>query len=207
VSSLDPDPDGPPLPPERLTLVHHHPGRLRVRADAFREALAVMGAKPAAEAEAVSGQGVREPTAFDRVRAALDAEPGITEVVQNARTGSVLIEYQAGLTDSETILSLIAHAAGLEMPSDEERAPKKPAIVAIDVAREVNELVADVTGQQLDMRSLVPIGMAALGAYSFMYGKEARLPRWDNLLWWSYSIFTQLHRREIERGEPTLTEP
>ena len=27
-----------------------------------------------------------------------------------------------------------------------------------------------------------------------------RLPRWDNLLYWSYNIFVSLHRREIEGG-------
>jgi hypothetical protein len=210
VSSPDPEPDGAPLPPERLTLVHHHPGRLRVRADAFREVAPGRDGghpqTPGAEAEAVSGQAAREPTPFERVRAALDAEPGITEITHNARTGSVLIEYQPGLTDSEGILALIAEAAGLEMPSDDELPPKKPALVAIDAAREVNELVADLTGQQLDMRSLVPLGMVALGAYSFVYGKD-RLPRWDNLLYWSYNIFSQLHRREIERGARTRTEP
>jgi hypothetical protein len=200
VSSPDPDPDGAPLPPERLILVHHHPGRLRVRADVFREVPAT------AEAEAVSGQGPRDPSPFERVRAALDAEPGISEITHNARTGSVLIEYQPGLTDSETILARIARAAGLEMPSDEERAPKKPALVAIDAAREANELVADLTGQQLDMRSLVPLGLVALGAYSFVTGKD-RLPRWDNLLYWSYNIFSQLHRREIERAGRPRTEP
>jgi hypothetical protein len=158
------------------------------------------------EPEAVSGDGIPAPTPFQRVRAALDTEPGISEVTHNARTGSVLIEYQPGLTDSETILALIADAAGLDMPSDEDLPPKKPALVAIDAAREVNELVADVTGQQLDLRSLVPLGMVALGAYSFVYGKD-RLPRWDNLLYWSYNIFTQLHRREIERAERARTEP
>jgi hypothetical protein len=42
--------------------------------------------------------------------------------------------------------------------------------------------------------------MAALAAYSFVFHPDARLPRWDNLLYWSYNIFSQLHRREIEVG-------
>jgi hypothetical protein len=160
-----------------LTLVHHHPGRLRVRADAFRE-----GDAPA------------------KVLDALDAEPGIVSVSHNPRTGSLLVEYQPGLADSETILARIAEAAGLEMPSDEPPPPKKPALVAIDAAREVNELVADLTGEQTDLRTLIPFGMAALAAYSLVYHPDERLPRWDNLLYWSYNVFTQLHRREIERS-------
>ena len=38
------------------------------------------------------------------------------------------------------------------------------------------------------------IGFAALGAaaaYSAMEHKGSRMPRWDNLLWWSYSVFVQ----------------
>ena len=191
MSGPESGPDGDPrssLPRDRLGLVHHHPGRLRVRADVFREA-----------------------EVAERVRAALDVEPGITAVAHNVRTGSMLIEYQPGLADSEAILSRIAATAGLDMPSDELTAGKKPALVAIDAAREVNELVSELTGEQTDLRSLVPMGMAALAAYSFVYHKDARLPRWDNLLYWSYNIFSQLHRREIDAAdgpaEPRRQEP
>lgn len=187
MSAPDPDPDGEPRPPrEPLTLVHHHPGRLRVRASVFREL-----------AEGDDGG----PSPLDRVRSALDAEPGIASVAHNARTGSLLIEYQPGLADSESILARIAEAADLDMPSDEGLAPRKPALVAIDAAKEVNALVADLTGEQTDLRSLIPLGMAAFAAYSFVYGKDARLPRWDNLLYWSYNVFSQLHRREIDGDE------
>jgi hypothetical protein len=204
MSTPDPDPDGDPRPSSRepLTLVHHHPGRLRLRADAFR----ATDATPPTSGEGPGQggdppQGTPQPSPFDRVRAALDAEPGIVAVTHNARTGSILVEYQPGLTDSETILSLVAQAAGLDMPSEESLPGKKPALIAIDAAREVNELVSDLTGQKTDLRSLVPMGMAALAAYSFAYSAHKRMPRWDNLLYWSYNIFSQLHRREIERGE------
>jgi hypothetical protein len=212
VSTPDPDPDGDPRPPSRdlLTLVHHHPGRLRVRADTFRVGGPSETSTLARPGEAVAA-GPAQPSSpgpFDRVRAALDAEPGIVAVTHNARTGSILIEYQPGLTDSETILGIVAGAVGLDMPSDEGVPGKKPALIAIDAAREVNELVSDLTGHQADLRGLVPMGMAAFAAYSFVYGKDARLPRWDNLLYWSYNIFSQLHRREIERrGGHPRTDP
>src|SRR5260221_9538254 len=95
--------DGDPRPPrEPLTLVHHHPGRLRVRADAFREGAAgPPGAPPPTAgpggADEPPGEGLRP---VDRVRAALDAEPGIAAFLHNPRTGSILVEYEPGLADS-----------------------------------------------------------------------------------------------------------
>jgi hypothetical protein len=159
-----------------LGLVHHHPGRLRVRAEVFR-----------------SGD------AADRARAALEAVPGITGATHNAKTGSLLIEYQPGLAEPEAILARVAAAAGLAPPSEDDRARRRePALVAIEVTREINEVVGTVMNHQADLRSLVPAGMALLAGYSLLTQKGPKLPRWDNLLYWSYNIFTQLHRREIE---------
>jgi len=165
---------------EALALTHHHPGRLRVRADVFR-----------------SNDDAR-PALASRVLDALDAEPGITSASHNVRTGSILVEYHPGLAHPEAILSRIAAAASLEMPSDISPRGREPALVAIDAARGINELVQELTGHRTDLRSLVPVGMAALAAYSFAVQKDTRLPRWDNLLYWAYSIFSQLHRDEIE---------
>jgi hypothetical protein len=143
-----------------------------------------------------------------RALAALDAVPGIGAVKHNARTGSILVEYEPGLAHPEAVLSRIAAAAGLDMPNDDLR-PRgcEPAVVAIDAAREVNELVHEITGYRADLRALLPMGMAALAAYSLAYHPDARLPRWDNLLYWSYNIFSQLHRREIDGGSAPKPAP
>jgi hypothetical protein len=143
-----------------------------------------------------------------RARAALDALPGIAQVTHNGRTGSFLVEYEPGLVQPEVILRRITAAANLDMPSDDPLPRgREPALVAIDTAREINDLFAELTGYRTDLRSLVPAGMAAMAVYSFAFHKDARLPRWDNLLYWSYNIFSQLHRREIEgRAAPLHTE-
>jgi hypothetical protein len=149
----------------------------------------------------VRAEAFREGDAADRVRAALDAEPGITAVSHNPRTGSLLVEYEPGHAEPEPILARIASTARLAMPDEGVRPNlREPAIVAIDAARELNDLVHEVTGQKADLRALVPAGMAALAVYAFIYGEGERLPRWDNLLYWSYNAFTQLHRREIEES-------
>jgi len=57
-----------------------------------------------------------------------------------------------------------------------------------------------VTGGRADLRGIVPAALAGLAIYSFIEEKN-RMPRWDNLLYWGFNIFTLLHRREID-GEP-----
>lgn len=166
---------------EALELAHHHPGRLRVRADSL------------CNAEDVA-QAIRE---------ALDALPGIVSVKYTAQTGSFLVEYEAGLADADEIILRIAEAAGLDRPLDEATLRERrarPALLAIGATRELNRLAEEVTGGRADLRTLVPAALTGLALFSFLEEKN-RLPRWDNLLYWGYNMFTQLHRREID-AEP-----
>lgn len=163
---------------EVLELVHHHPGRLRVRADAF----------------------ANEGAVIDRVRDAIEAQPGVTRFSHKARTGTLLVEYQPGLAEPDDLLEHIADAAGLERPGkDAIRAlGRTPALLAVEAARELNAITAELTGSRADLRGIVPAALAALSVYSFVVKKDSRLPRWDNLLYWSYNVFFSLHRREID---------
>jgi hypothetical protein len=168
-----------------LELIHHHPGRLRVRAEVFR----------------------RRPEVVDRVREAIEGLAGVTRFTHSERTGSLLIEYDPGFTEPDEVVDQIAGAADLRRPDEGVlRAQRRaPAVVAVEVARELNALSKELTGSQVDLRVFVPTALAALSAYSFAYHKDARLPRWDNLLYWSYNIFVSLHRREIEGGAATTS--
>lgn len=165
---------------EVLELAHHHPGRLRVRANAF-------------------GEGGEERVL--RVRAALQGLPGVTAVTHTVQSGSILVEYSPGHAEPDEIIAAIADAAGLGRPLPEEelrRRRAQPALLAIGAARELNALTQELTGFRADLRAIAPMAMAGLAAYSFMHEKGARMPRWDNLLYWSFNIFTMLHRREID---------
>jgi Heavy metal associated domain 2 len=171
----------PPVEPARtngiLELVHHHPGRLRVRADAFRLRADVV----------------------ERVREVVEGIPGISRFSPTRRTGSILVEYRPGLVEPDEIVERIADAADMQwLGEGSVRTRRQPGLVAVGVARELNEITMELTGARADLRVIVPTALAALGVYSFAYGKEPRLPRWDNLLYWSYNIFVSLHRREIE---------
>jgi Heavy metal associated domain 2 len=165
---------------EALQLVHHHPGRLRVRADKFR----------------VDEETVR------LVREGLDRFRGVTRTEHNLRTGSILIEYQPGVAEPEAILAFVADTADLDRYAPRIAPPVEPGLIAIEAVREINAISLELTGKRMDLRTLVPAGLAALGAYAFLEQRGERLPRWDNLLYWSYNMFTLLHRREIEGERP-----
>lgn len=164
---------------EALELVHHHPGRLRVRAEVFR-------------AGGTVAHEVREITL---------GIPGVTRFEHSVRTGSILIEYQPGLAEPDAILSRLAHAAGIAPCADDALArTRAPALIAIDAMHELNAIASELTGHKADLRALVPAGLAALSAYAWITSEEPRLPRWDNLLWWSYSVFVDRHRDDIVRS-------
>jgi hypothetical protein len=164
---------------EPLRLVHHHPGRLRVRADALR--------------------GEQSERAAD-LRAALSGVPGVLRLEHAAFTGSILIEYAPGQVEPDALLARAAQAAGLDGVSDEATPhdPQAPARGVAMSARVLDEVVRAVTNDRADLRLLVPAALAGAAVVSFF--KRPVLPRWDNLLWWSYSTFRDLNHEAVERA-------
>lgn len=162
-----------------LSLAHHHPGRLRVRADALCDDVASAFER------------------FSRVRGALGSLPGVHEVAHNAKSGSIRVDYEPGAVDPNALIEAIAHAAELRAPSAEAPQPvRRVASVVISVTRDLNALTSELTGGRADLRDLIPLAMSGAAAYSFFVKKE-RLPRWDNLAYWAFSLFHSLHHGEI----------
>lgn len=163
-----------------LELVHHHPGRLRLRAPAL----------------------IGDATLATRIREAVEGHTGVRKYVHNTRTGSVLIEYEPALADADALVTLVGRASGLGQPlspREARRRRRSAARVIIDVARELDSIAHETTGWRADLKLLAPMSLAAAAAYSFVRNDASgRLPRWDNLLWWSYSVFKDLHKDEIE---------
>jgi Heavy metal associated domain 2 len=180
---------GPARALEPLELVHHHPGRLRLRADAL------------------IGNGLGKNVA-DRVRSTLEGSAGVRNIRHNARTGSLLVEYDPGMADANALVLKIANAAGLGeplSPREARRLRRGPARAAIDIAREANALTYELTGWRSDLRFIAPVALAGAAAYSLIKNEpNSRLPKWDTLLWYSYNVFTSLHVREIGDVEEAL---
>lgn len=168
-----------------LELAHHHPGRLRVRSDALRQTTHDRSAKERC----------------DRVRSFVGGMSGVRSVRLNPESGSVLVEYEPGEIDPDVLIDGAAHAAGLEVARmDESGSPRRtrPAAVAIDAARSLNRKIDEATDGRADLSDLVPLVMTGVAVYSFIVEKD-RLPRWDNLAWWAYSLFKDLHATEIRQ--------
>jgi hypothetical protein len=102
-------------------------------------------------------------------------------------------------------VSRIANAAGLGeplSPREARRARRSQAHRTIDLAREVNALTYELTGWRADLRFIAPMALAGAGIYSLVRNQpNSRLPKWDTLLWYSYSVFSALHAREINEVE------
>jgi hypothetical protein len=164
--------------------VHHHPGRLRVRAAVFRGDAEVVG----------------------RVQARLAKLEGLRGVHHNAISGSLLIEYVVGELESETILSEVVAEAGLAKVVDGWRDVPPPDLAAAMVAGAgaVNDAVREATEGRADLGVIVPGALLAAAAASLI--ARPRLPNWENLLYWSYTFFRDLNPKAV-RGSDAQERP
>ena len=130
----------------------------------------------------------------------MDGIPGVIKVSHNPHTGSILIEYEPGLAEPDAILSRVAQAAGLARVvtdvSDQDHRAELVGIV-LDTFKALNSITRELTGGRADLRELVPAALAITSVVSLGMNRKDWLPRWDNALWWSHSIFLEWHRRQI----------
>src|SRR5262245_40188792 len=109
-----------------LRVAHHHPGRLRLRSDAFA--------------------GQRGKDGLERVREALEKLSGVRDVSANGRTGSVLVAYDPEGVGPDTLVAAAADAANLPIVDKRPDANEERLIdVAIDAARDLNTFVGELT--------------------------------------------------------------
>lgn len=165
-----------------LRLVHHHPGRIRLRSEAF------LG---------------DENVAITRVHAALDHTPGVRRAEHDARTGGLLIEYEPGRIEPDGLILRVAEAAGMDPPLDDcEARRRRPVDLRwiVDAGRELNVSAQELTGFRADLRTIVPAAMVGVALVSFVAQAGQRLPRWDNLLFWSINLGARFFQDEFARA-------
>jgi Heavy metal associated domain 2 len=175
--------DSAPSDPEALRLVHHHPGRIRLRSEALCGA---------------------ENTAVARVRAALEQIPGVRRAEHRPRTGGLLIEYEPGSIEPDSLILRVAEAARLGPPLDElEARRRRPTDLRwlVQAARELNTAAGEITGFRVDLRTIVPAVLVGAAVASFIAGAGQRVPRWDNLVFWSLSLGARFFREELARAK------
>lgn len=177
---------------EPLRLVHHHPGYLRIRAEAF--------IRPSDDGSALAA-----------ARAAAETAPGFLSWSPNVRTGSVVIEYDPAMLDADDLLKHIAKQAGLrgvEIIPGRKMSREDIVSAFLDSMQGVNHVVSQLTGERADLRELVPVALAATSVVAFVLNEDrGRLPSWDSALYHSYRIFMQWHRPEVRTRERAARRP
>ena len=177
---------------EPLRLVHHHPGYLRIRAEAFIQ--------PSDDGSALAA-----------ARAAAETAPGFHSWSPNARTRSVVIEYDPAMLDADDLLKHIAKQAGLrgvEIIPGRKMSREDIVSAFLDSMQDVNHVVSQLTGERADLRELVPVALAATSVVAFVLNEDrGRLPSWDSALYHSYRIFMQWHRPEVRTRERAARRP
>jgi hypothetical protein len=154
-----------------LFIAHHHPGRLRVRTEAF------LGEGPAAE----------------RTKTGLAQTPGVLSAIHDPRTGSLLVKYEPRDLDVNRLITRIGELSGLSCVTTSARTPAGTAAHIVTAVRKVDQLTESLTGGRLSLGELVPASLVAFGVYSFFKSSHARVPRWDSLIYWAYSVFVHTH--------------
>lgn len=160
--------------------MHHHPGRLRLRADALR--------------------GAAGTALLEKIVEAVRLLAGIVRVAGSAQTGSVLVEYEPGQVEPGMILAAAVNAAGFPGVVDEEALRLGASNTAVNVVRALSRADAAtsaLSAGRADLRLLVPAALLVGSAFSLL--RRPVLPRWDNLLYWSYTLFRDLNAGAFER--------
>ena len=172
----------------RVAVAHHIPGRMRVKMS--------------------SAKG--NPKLLEQVRQSVSSMPGVTSVEGNIATGSILVHYdhtrhksfedeiarhgevnrlfkvaEPELTEADEIESKIeAEAQFLSEHSEVAR-------TVVNLFKYLNESVKHATKNQVDLKVLLPLGLAA---YTFTSGEPMMsTPMWVTLAIFSFNSFVSLH--------------
>lgn len=164
---------------EELHVVAHFPGRLRVRAERFRDADA------AAEIER-----------------RMSAEPGVTSATANPITGSLLVIYDPASIQLDRLLGLVLEGGGLKgvaKPTLAARPATPPAKHVRQAFRHLDSRCREAMNGRLDARTAIPAACLVAGLGRFALGNRV-IPRWYELAFWSFVTFINLNPREAEVG-------
>jgi Heavy metal associated domain 2 len=151
---------------ETLEVVHHIPGRLRVRVPAAGDA-----------------EGLSEAVA---------ALPGVTSATWSPLTRGLLVLYDRERADEAAIVGAIADHTQVDVtpPAAASSNGGRPTVAGAvsSVFSAVNARVAGTTGGVLTLGVLVPAVLTLWATREILIGRAAPL-RWSSALWYAHSLF------------------
>lgn len=168
-------------------VVHHIPGRLRVRLPKSR----------------------RDPRFFRDLQEFVQGLGGVRHVEVNPATGSILVQYEPESHDEvRALMQSAADADPFEAPpglgdADElvEQIEKEAeflgahselALHVVKSMKSLNQTVREATDNTLDLKVLLPAAFAVWAFFSV--GVEVSTPLWVSLGIFSFNSFVALHR-------------
>jgi hypothetical protein len=157
---------------DRLELVSHFAGRLRVRASTFR----VLPEVGAAVVEHLLG---------------LD---GVLDCTTSAVTGSLLVRYDPAKLELPRLVAIIVRTGGLHgltLVVDGEE-PEPPGNRIREVLGGLDRRVRTKARGQLDLRSAIPAALMGTGLTMFLAGRR-RVPEWYDLIFWGFVTFCNMN--------------
>jgi hypothetical protein len=165
------------VPLDRLCLVSHFPGRLRVRARTFRSL----------------------PDVATRVVKSIEEEPGVISARWSTTTGSLVVEYEPRRIELPELVQLIVEIGGLcgvaaDVESD-GRAPVDQGAAVRAVLARCNQMLGAWTKGAIDLRTTVPATMA-IGSMLMLMLRRRQIPAWYDLAFWSFVTFSNLNARK-----------
>ncbi len=182
-------------------IAHHTPGRLRLKIKAAKD----------------------NPVLLDQIKAVFSKVPGINGIETRAPTGSVILYYDP---DHHPDISTLFHSLNGDAPDiaaapvpiqPPRRAPESKvdevtrqieeeaeflaehstfARAIVEYAKELDRQLKRATGNNIDLKILVPIGLAA---FTFLeIGATAATPVWVTLVIFSLNHFVELHAHDAD---------
>jgi hypothetical protein len=150
---------------DALTVIHHMPGRLRVRLPDSADSTGLV----------------------DAVRAI----PGVRSAAWAPRTRGLLVLYDPGVTDATAILNAVAAHTDTELApspvaSNGARSTLATAVTAL--AQDLNGRVTAKSGGAITLGILVPLALTMWAAAEVMRGRTGPLA-WSSALWYAHGLF------------------
>ena len=171
---------------DRLRIVSHYPGRLRVRAETFRVL----------------------PEVGEQVVQRIAGEPGVSEATTSAVTGSLLVTYDPRQLQLPRLIGLLVRAGGLHgveiEPPDPSEKPSRGGDRIRHAADRVNQALRAASSGRLDANIALPASLFATGLFVLLTRRGPRVPGWYDLVFWGLMTFLNLNpRSDAEKDEPS----
>ncbi len=172
-------------------IVSHAPGRLRVRLH----------------------EEHRDPAALATIEQQLSGQAGITSVTTNARTGSVLVQYDHGTLSKDGVTAMLFDVGVVarellgaeEVPEDLGRGDGERRVAdhsstatgLLDALTDLDYRLSQLTNGKVDFKLLVPLGLGALAVRQILTSGLGlgTMPGYV-LLWYTFDSFYKLHQRK-----------